>query len=162
MNPLRIWQGWSQEIGRLVPGLGVWQRRALALFSLGVASAKHCGTARVAAVVPGAATVPSTTRRFERLLASERLDGRAARGAIVAEVLGAGRGQALWLALDETHQGRTEAGARFGMLALRLVYRERAIPLAWVCYRSGEAPASFPVLIGRLIDEVAAVLPPEA
>ena len=22
MNPLRIWQGWSQEIGRLVPGLG--------------------------------------------------------------------------------------------------------------------------------------------
>ena len=34
MNPLRIWQGWSQEIGRIVPGLGAWQRQALALFSL--------------------------------------------------------------------------------------------------------------------------------
>jgi len=85
-----------------------------------------------------------------------------AHGTNVAGVLGAGRGQTLWLALDETHQGRTETGARFGMLALRLVYRERAIPLAWVCYRSGEAPASFPVLIGRLVDEVAAALPPDA
>ena len=71
-------------------------------------------------------------------------------GRSVAAVLEQGRGQTLWLALDETHQGRTETGARLGMLALRLVYRERAIPLAWVCYRPGEAPAPFPVLIGRL------------
>jgi hypothetical protein len=39
MNPLGVWQGWSQEIGRIVPGLGVWQRRALALFSRGWRSA---------------------------------------------------------------------------------------------------------------------------
>jgi hypothetical protein len=159
MNPLETWQGWSREIGRIVPGIGVWQRRALALFSLGVASAKHCGTARVAAVAPGAATVPSTTRRFERLLANERLDVRAARAAVGAAVLEQGRGQTLWLALDETHQGHTEAGARLGMLAVRLCYRERAIPLAWVCYRPGEAGAPFPVLIGRLLAEVAALIP---
>ena len=146
--------------GRLLPGLGVWQQRALALFSLGVASAKHCGMARVAAVAPGAATAPSTTRRFERFLANERVDVRAARAAVGAAVLEHGRGQTRWLALDETHQGHTETGARLGMLALRLVYRERAIPLAWVCYRPGEAPASFPVLVGRLIAEVAAPGPP--
>src|SRR5215210_1579698 len=162
MNPLEIWQGWGREIGRIVPELGVWQRRALALFSLGVASAKHCGMARVAAVVPGSATVPSMTRRFERLLANERLDVRATREAVGAAVLEQGRGQTLWLALDETHQGHTETGARLGMLAVRLCYRERAIPLAWVCYRPGEAAASFPVLIGRLIQEVAALVPPEA
>jgi hypothetical protein len=160
MDPLGVWQGWGREVGRLLPGSGVWQRRALALFSLGVASAKHCGLARVAAVVPGLATVPSTTRRFERLLANERLDVRAARAAIGAAVLERGRGRTLWLALDETHQGRTETGARLGMLALRLVYRERAIPLAWTCYRPGAAPAAFPILIGRLIAEVAALLPP--
>jgi hypothetical protein len=162
MSPQGVWQEWEGEISRVLSTVGVWQRRALALFSLGVASAQHCGLARAAAVAPGLALVPSTTRRFERLLASERLDVQAARGAVVAEVLGAGRGQTLWLALDETHQGRTDTGARFGMLALRLVYRERAIPLAWVCYRPGEAPASFPVLLGRLIDEVAALLPPAA
>jgi hypothetical protein len=160
MNPLEVWQGWVREIGRIMPGLGAWQQRALALFSLGVASAKHCGTARVAAVVPGAATVPSTTRRFERLLANERLDVRAARAAVGAAVLEQGRGQTLWLALDETHQGHTETGARLGMLAVRLCYRERAIPLAWVCYRPGAAEAPFPVLIGRLLDEVAALIPP--
>ncbi len=162
MDPLGVWQGWSREVGRLLPGIGVWQQRALALFSLGVASAKHCGAARVAAVVPGSATVPSTTRRFERLLANERLDVRAMRAAIGAAVLEQGRGQTLWLALDETHQGQTETGARLGMLALRLLYRERAIPLAWACYRPGEAPAPFPVLIGRLIAEVAALMPPDA
>src|SRR5436190_3173930 len=161
MNPLGIWQGWSQEVGRLLPGIGVWQQRALALFSLGVASAKHCGTARVAAVVPGSATVPSTTRRFERLLANERLDVRTARAAIGAAVLEQARGQTIWLALDETHQGQTATGARLGMLALRVLYRERAVPLAWVCYEPGAAPAPFPELIAALIDEVAALVPPE-
>jgi hypothetical protein len=141
-------------------GLGVWQQRTLALFSLGVASAKHCGLARVAAVVPGLAAVPSTTRRFERLLANGRVDVRAARSAVAATVLEQGRGQTLWLALDETHQGRMETGARLGMLALRLVYRERAIPLAWVCYRPGEAPAPFSTLIDDLIAEVATLVPP--
>jgi len=162
MNPQGVWQGWCLEVSRILPGLGVWQQRALALFSLGVASAKQCGAARVAAVVPGAATVPSLTRRFERLLANERLDVGAARAAVGAAVLEQGRGQTLWLALDETHQGHTATGARLGMLALRLCYRERAIPLAWVCYRPGQAEAPFPVLIGRLIREVAALVPPDA
>ena len=160
MNPQGVWQAWEEEVSRVLAGVGVWQRRALALFSLGVASAQHCGLARVAAVVPGLAAVPSTTRRFERLLANARLDVRAARSAVAATVLEQGRGQPLWLALDETHQGRTETGARLGMLALRLVYRERAIPLAWVCYRPGEAPAPFSTLIAELIAEVAALVPP--
>jgi hypothetical protein len=160
MSPAGVWQAWEEELSRVLSGVGIWQRRALALFSLGVASAKHCGLARAAAVVPGQAVVPSSTRRFERRLASARLDVCAARGAVVAQVLEAGRGQTLWLALDETHQGRTETGARLGMLALRLVYHERAIPLVWVCYRPGEAPAPFPILVGRLIDEVAALVPP--
>jgi hypothetical protein len=161
MGPQGVWQAWEETIGAVVPWAGVWQRRALALFSLGVASAQHCGLARVAAVVPGLAAVPSITRRFERFLASGRVDVRAARDAVAATVLEQARGQTVWLALDETHQGRTATGARLGMLALRLVYRERALPLAWVCYRPGAASASFPILIGRLMDEVAAALPPD-
>jgi hypothetical protein len=159
MRPEGVWQGWEAEVRGLLSGVGIWQCRALALFSLGVALAKHCGLARVAAVVPGVALVPSITRRFERFLACERLDVAAARRAVAARLLEAGRGQTVWLALDETHQGRTATGARFGVLALRLLYGERALPLAWVCYRPGAAPAPFPVLIGRLIREVAAVVP---
>ena len=100
MDPRGIWQGWSQEVRRILPAVGEWQQRALALFSLGVASAKDCGAARVAAVLPGVATVPSMTRRFERLLANTRLYVRAARAAVGATVLEQGRGQTLWLALD--------------------------------------------------------------
>src|SRR3954454_3198121 len=148
MGPHGVWQEWDAEISRILTSVGVWRRRTLALFSLAVAAAKHCGVARV----------PSTTRRFERLLASKHLDVRAARSEVVKHVLGSAGGQTRWLALDETHQGRTETGARLGMLALRLVYRERAIPLAWVCSPPGDAPAPFPVLIGRLIDEAAGLL----
>jgi hypothetical protein len=161
MRPQEVWQRWEDELRELLEGVGIWQCRALARFSLGVALAKHCGLARAAAVVPGEALVPSITRRFERLLASERLDVAVVRSAVAARVLAAARGQTVWLALDETHQGRTETGARLGMLAVRLVYRERAIPLAWACYRPGAAPAPFPVLIGRLIHEVAAAVPPD-
>src|SRR3954471_18388863 len=114
MGPQEVWQGWEAEISRVLSTIGVRQRRVLALFSLGMALAKHCGLARVAAVVPGLALVPSITRRFERLLANRRLDVQAARSAVVARVLGAGRGQTLFVALDETHQGRTDTGARLG------------------------------------------------
>jgi hypothetical protein len=162
MRPLEVWQGWQEEVGRLLGELSVWQQRGLALFSLGVAAAQGCSMAQVATVVPGLASVPSTTRRFERLLANPRLDVRRARAAIGAAVLEQARGQTIWLALDETHQGQTATGARLGMLALRLVYHERAVPLAWVCYAPGAAPAPCPDLIAGLIDEVAALVPPES
>ena len=160
MRPLEVWQGWQEEIGRLVMGMTVWQQRALALFSLGVASAQDCSLARVATVVPGQATAPSTTRRFERLLANERLDVRQARAAIGAAVLRQVGSGTVWLALDETPQGHTPSGARLLTLALRLIYRERAIPLAWVCYRPGEAPAPLPEVVDALLTEVAALVPP--
>src|SRR5829696_1686939 len=160
MIPQEVWQGWTEEVGRLVSGATVWQQRGLAVFSLGMAAAQRCGLARVATVVPGLATAPSTTRRFERLLANERLDVRRARGAIGAAVLEQARGQTVWLALDETPQGHTVDGPRLVMLALRLVYRERAIPLAWACYRPGEAPAPLPALVTTLVAEVAAWMPP--
>jgi len=41
MNPQGVWQAWEEEVGRVLSGMGVWQRRALALFSLGVAAAQH-------------------------------------------------------------------------------------------------------------------------
>jgi len=162
MGPRGVWQAWEAEISRVRSTVGVWQRHALALCRLGVAPATQCGLARAAAVEPGLGLVPSTTRRFERLLASARLDVRAARGEVVAAVLGTGRGQPCWLALEETHQGRTATGARLSMVALRRVYRERAIPRTGICSRSGAAPASFTVLLGRRSNEVAALLPPDA
>src|SRR5215216_4344552 len=122
MSPLEVWQGWTEEAGRLVSGATVWQQRALALFSLGMAAVQHCGLARVATVVPGLATAPSPTRRFERLVANPHVVVGRARAAIGAAVLEQARGRTVWLALDETPQGHTPDGPRLMLLALRLVY----------------------------------------
>lgn len=84
MGPRGVWQAWEAEISRVLSTVGVWQRHALALCRLGVAPATQCGLARAAAVEPELGLVPSTTRRFERLLASARLDVRAARGEVAA------------------------------------------------------------------------------
>src|SRR4051812_33215244 len=160
MHPLKVWQEWTDEVVRLASGATVWQQRALALFSLGLAVAQDCSMAQVAAVVPGLAQVPSTTRRFERLVANEHLDVKQVRAEVGAAVLAQARGQTVWLALDETPQGDGPDGPRLETLALRLLYRERAIPLAWVCYRPGAAPAPLPELVTALIAEVAAWVPP--
>lgn len=84
MGPRGVWQAWEAEISRVLSTVGVWQRHTLALCRLGVAPATQCGLARAAAVEPELGLVPSTTRRFERLLASARLDVRAARGEVAA------------------------------------------------------------------------------
>src|SRR3954449_7341948 len=106
MRPQGVWQDWEAELRGLLEGVGIWQCRALALFSLGVALAQHCGLARAAAVVPGVALVPSITRRFERFLARDRHEVVPARRDGGARVLEAAGGQTIWLVLDETHQGR--------------------------------------------------------
>jgi hypothetical protein len=165
MSLEQVSHGWEREVGRVLPALRVRARRVVALLSLGIALAAHCSLSRAATAVSGRARVPSTERRFRRFVANERVAVAALRPALVATLLGYARGPLIWLALDDTTQGTTPrgvapAGAALKVLALRLLYRQRAIPLAWVCYRPGQCPAPYIELIGRLIDEVAAGVPP--
>jgi hypothetical protein len=157
--------GWEGEVQRVLPEAGAWARPALAQLSLGMALAAHCALGRAATAVSGRARVPSTERRCRRLVANERVEVAALRPALVRTLLGYTRGAPIWLALDDTTQGQTARGARpagaaLKMLAVRLLYRHRAIPLAWVVYRPGQCPAPYVELIGRLFDEVAAGVPP--
>jgi hypothetical protein len=154
-------------VDRLLPQLRVWPRRALALFSLGIALAGSCSQAHVAAVLPGSGTVASGERRLRRWLAQPRLDVTAIRQALARPVLqAAAAGTApLLLALDETSQGtrRTAAGGAepaLKVLALRLLYRRRAVPLAWDCHANGRQAKPYADLIADLFAEVAAALPP--
>ena len=41
MHPLEVWQGWGEEVARLVPEATAWQQRALAEFSLALAAVPH-------------------------------------------------------------------------------------------------------------------------
>src|SRR5205823_3125140 len=130
---------------RLLPTAGYWTRRALAGFSLAIAVAQDCRQARLVVSIPGRATAPSRERRLRRWLAHDGLDATALRQAVARAVLQqATVGQApLVLALDETSQGkrRRDDGTvetALKVLALRLLYRRRALPLAWACHAQGQ------------------------
>src|SRR5947208_1112564 len=63
MHPLKVWQEWTDEVGRLASCATVWQPRALALFSLGLAVVQDCSMEQVTALIAEvAAWVPSGTR----------------------------------------------------------------------------------------------------
>jgi hypothetical protein len=157
-----VWHGWQAEVARLLPAMPVKQRRVLALFSLGVGVAHHCALSRAAAALPGRVKVPSRERRFRRFVSNPRVDVTAQRQRIAAAMLRGAAGTTIWLAVDETHQGTTPTGAALAVLAVRLLYRGRAVPLTWACHRPGEQSAAYPTLIAGLLAEVAALLPAEA
>ena len=159
MRLVSVWHGWEQEVAQRLPRMPLKQRRALALFSLGVGVANHCGQSRVAAALPPTVKVASSERRMRRFLDNPRVAVAASRAAIAAAMLRSGTGTTLWLALDETHQGRTATGAALTVLAVRLLYRGRAVPLSWACHRPGEQVAAYPTLIAQLLGEVAAAVP---
>jgi hypothetical protein len=161
MSLTAVLHAWQREVDRTVPQMPLRQRRVLSLFSLGMAQAQHCALPRAAAAVPTRATDSSVVRRFGRFLANPRVDVAAAQAAIGRAVLGWTHGATIRLALDETHQGRTATGAALCLLAVRLLYRGRAIPLAGVCHRPGEQAAPYPLLVADLLARVAAWVPPD-
>jgi hypothetical protein len=164
MSLTEVSHEWEREVGRALPGLSVRARRALARLAPGIAPAAHCSLGRAAGAVSGRARVPGTERRFRRSVANERVAVAAVRPSLVRLLPGYARGATIWPALDDTTRGKAArgagpAGAALKMPALRLLYRRRAIPPAWVVYRPGACPAPYVELIARLFDEVAAGVP---
>jgi hypothetical protein len=161
MSLLPVLHAWERQVDQVLPQTPVHHRRVLSLFSLGMAQAQHCALARAAAAVPTTATTSSVVRRFGRFLANPRVDVPAIHAALGRAVLGWTHGTTIRLALDETHQGHTATGAALCLLAVRRLYRGRAIPLAAVCHRPGEQAAPYPTLIAGLLAQVAAWVPPD-
>jgi hypothetical protein len=159
MSLTPVWHAWQRELDRILPTVPLRHRRVLGVFSLGVAQAQHCALARAAAAVPTAAKDSSVERRFGRFLANPRVLVPAIQAAISRAVLGWTHGTTIWLALDETHQGHTPTGAALCLVAVRLLYRGRALPLAGVCHRPGAQVLPYPELIAALLTEVAAWVP---
>src|SRR6266545_7211546 len=74
MSALTIVRDWRRCVATdLLPHLHGHQSNALADFSYAIALAGHCQAGQVAAHVPTPAKLASARRRFERLLANDRL-----------------------------------------------------------------------------------------
>ena len=142
---------WTTEVTTHLPHLSKPQAAVLALWSLGMVLARSCALSAVAtwlAVWLGRKenTVRQQWREFCYEVPAKR---GAQRQALVVErcfapllawVLGWWEGSQLALALDATPLGQ-----RFVVLAISVVYRGGAIPVAWAVLPAGQKPAWRPV-----------------
>lgn len=147
---------WRRTVQTVFPDMHGHQLTALAAMSWGMCLARHCQFNRIASVLPGRAKLLSTERRWQRLVANERLVVVERCAQLAEALLRHWSGRRLALFVDETPL----KGNWLYCLKVSVAYRKRALPLVWVCYRRGEMPDSQPALMQRLLGEVARCLPP--
>jgi len=123
-----LYHTWFCRIRELRPGQRLTQVRNFAWLLVGIYQARSVCLSRIAGQIPGAAKLPSFTRRLSRFLDNPAIRVRewyapVARQWIQAQASGL---QQVQLIVDGTKVG-------FGhqLLIVSLAYRKRAIPLAW-------------------------------
>jgi len=130
--------------------------KSLACFSFAMCSAGHCHSGKLAATAISDAKPASTRRRWERLLANDRLDGQQAMAELAQSLLAGWDGRRHLLAvLDETPNGEDLRCLRLGV-----AYRKRMLSLAAICYPTDAPPMPMPGLICRMLRQLARRLPP--
>lgn len=152
MGVARMLRSWRARVQEVWPDLHGHQLNGLAAASLAMAQAQHCQLSRMAAVTVSSAKVPSSERRWQRLLANRRLQVQPLARQWARSVL-ADAGSLL-LAIDETPQ----ANHLRSMKLSRLV-RGRALPLLWYTYRPHALPMNQPDMVLDLLKQVDALLP---
>lgn len=177
MSRSEVVSAWEETVSRQLPQLSRPQARVLALWSLGVVLAQRCGQTSVVAVVAGLlgrseATVRQRLREW-CYAAPDKAGSRRGirRQAVAVETCFAPlvgwilhwwdqsdtdpQPHRLALALDAS-----TLGARVTVLALSVVYRGCAIPVAWVVLRAQEPGAWQPHWRG-LLRQMQQSVPPD-
>ena len=140
-------QEWTATVQEALPHLSKPQATVLALFSLGMVFARSCAVSAVAAVL--AVGLDQSVNTVRQRLREFAWDAEAKAGAkrreiaveacfvpLLRWILSRWQGTQLALALDAT-----TLGDRFVVLALSVVYRGCAIPVAWTILPAGEKHA---------------------
>lgn len=142
---------WSEEVGARLPHLSRAEAAVLAAWSFGVVAAHSCGLTAVAAVLAALLGGKANTKRQrlrEFCYPAERKRGRRRRAVAVepcfADLLGwvldRWPSDHVLLGLDAT-----TLGERFVVLAISVLYRGCAIPVAWAIVPAGQRGAWRPV-----------------
>lgn len=165
MSDLAALSQWRAEVAKQFPDLSGPQAAVLAEWSLGMVLARSCALTAVGvmwAVAHGQALGTVRQRLREWCYPAERKRGRRRRAVEVEAcfapllrwVVGRWDGTQLAVALDATTLGQ-----RFVVLAISVVYRGCAIPVAWAIVPAGQKRAWRPDwerLLGRVRDAVPA------
>lgn len=141
-----LWQ-WQAELAKRLPGLSVAQVRVLAEWSLGMVLGRSCALTMVSLVWATAkgerlGTVRQRLREWCYAAKQKRGSKRQAVEvepcfpALLAWIVGTWSGRQLALAMDAT-----TLGDQFVVLAISVVYRGCAIPVAWSILPAGQKRA---------------------
>jgi len=164
MSDLAALSQWREELAKRLPGLSEAEVRGLAEWSLGMVLSRSCALTAVSgwwATATGQAlgTVRQRLREWCYPVERKRGPNRHALvvepcfAALLAWIVGQWSGQQLALALDAT-----TLGERFVVLAISVVYRGCAIPVAWAVVVGGQRGAWRPEW-ERLLAHLAGVVP---
>jgi hypothetical protein len=158
-----LWQ-WQAELAKRLPGLSAAQVRVLAEWSLGLVLSRSCALTAVSlwwATATGQRPGTVRQRLREWCYAAERkrgakrrdLDVEACFRPLLVWIVSGWSGRHLALALDAT-----TLGDRFVVLAISVVYRGCAIPVAWAVVAGGRKQAWRPEW-ERLLRQLAGAVP---
>jgi hypothetical protein len=156
MGAARMVQQWTVAVNNFFCSLHGHTVNSLSCFSFAMCLASHCHAGKLAAAAVADAKPASSRRRWERLLANDRLDGRQAMEELAASLLKDSSGRSLLMVLDETPNGQDLRCMRLG-----LAYRKRLLSLAAPCYPTDQPPLPMPKLICQMLRDVAKLLPPD-
>lgn len=124
-----------RQLQQLLPQLSRPLLKSLAAFTCGMVWSGSCTLSRAAATLPTPVQVPSTVRRFQRLLAHPDVAVTACQQALAAQVLADHQGR-LDVLLDATTTGTTAQQPGTQSLVLALGHQGQAIPLGWQCWQA--------------------------
>jgi Transposase DDE domain len=155
MRAAAIVREWTTTVQTTLAGHSPSLSAAVALFSLAVVLAKSCWSTCAALCACSGVKPASRRRRWERLLANPRFDPALAQRRLAAVLLGAPVAAPSRLILDET----ALRGDRLRCLMVSLVWRKRAVPLAWRCYAHGAPRGRLPALVKGLLRQVREAVP---
>lgn len=145
---------WAREIAQAMGQLGHWQALSIALYSLGIVSARHCAPGRVSEKLGCAGKPMTVQRRLERYLDNWRIEIGACCEAWARWLLRHWKGQRVILLVDET-----KLGQHLSVMVVGVAYHGCCIPLAWWCYLPGAWPMGQVALIRTLLERVARGVP---
>ncbi len=153
---LRLLHAWMDQGDAMLPAVRVTRCRVLALFALGMIWAETVRVHRVAAALPLAARVPSSERRLRRFLANPHVTVETLWRPLLPVLLARWVEREVILVFDPTpHRGD------WTVLWVGIVVHRRVLPLSWCIVPQQQSwPAKLPALLGPLLDQIAAALPP--
>jgi hypothetical protein len=122
----------------------------IALYSLGIVSARHYAPSRVSEKLRCAGKPTTVQRRLERYLANKRIDIGGCCAAWAKWVLRSWQGEQIILLVDETKLGK-----HLSVMVVGVAYHGGCIPLAWCCYHPSAWPLGQVALIQALLEQIA-------